>query len=162
MKEILNFGENNCSCEWVVVDDNCNTNGKMYRVSDDGGNYKEYYPSGRLFKEYTLINNKLEGIGIHYYGNGHISTRTHYKNGEFNGLREGFYPNGNPHFKANFVNGYPQGKVKWWDNNGNIKMEEVWDKGKTIEMRAWDDYGRLTCEDYYDENGNLIKGGIIE
>jgi len=98
------------------------------------GIYKEYYESGKIFKEINFINDKENGQGKIYYEDGKILRVVNLKNGKENGDVIDYYPNGRIKNKAHFIDGELNGEVISYSENGNIIekvfMQALLDKGK--------------------------------
>jgi antitoxin component YwqK of YwqJK toxin-antitoxin module len=52
---------------------------------------KEYYPNGSLKEEYTVVNNKKDGLYKKWWNNGHLFIQTTYVDGKENGEYKSWY-----------------------------------------------------------------------
>lgn len=96
--------------------------------------------------EYTLKNDRLEGICKDYYPNGQLWFEIKYKNGVPVDDYQSFYINGTPQLKTQFVDGFIDGKYTEWYPNGNKRMEGY--LNLCMKDSVWQ---------YWNENGTLIK-----
>lgn len=88
------------------------------------GPKKEYYPNGRICKEYTLRDGKIEGSYKFYNILGKLVSDQHFKNGEPNGSLKTYYDNGQLKSEGNMgPEGDIAGQTREYYENGNIKSE---------------------------------------
>lgn len=133
---------------------------------------KEYYPNGKLSKEYTVENGVPNGIVKTYSEKGFIISEQKFEHGVPNGIMKTFYENGKIHYENNFVDGMPQGTSKeYYDSgtlkidsyltgepwaysgltniyyeNGSLKSESKFSEGKLMSAISYDKEGRVTSE----------------
>lgn len=101
-----------------MLDGAWNLHGSPY-----SGKYIDYYNSGRIQNEGTLVNGKLDGELIVYFKNGSKKSVSNYKDGVLHGAWNNYYTNGA------FMQSreYADGKLKTWGIvyfiNGQIESE---------------------------------------
>lgn len=83
--------------------------------------YRGYSPNGELDKEYSIENNKLNGVSKQYYSNGEVKELFSYKNGEFHGLRRYYYKNGQLWIEQIYKYGKPWSVIRNYDSNGSMR-----------------------------------------
>jgi len=86
------------------------------------GHKKEYYPNGKLSKEYTVENGVPNGIMKTYSEKGFIISEQKFVQGVPNGTMKTFYENGKIHHENNFTDGIPQGTSKEYYEDGTLKI----------------------------------------
>ena len=92
------------------------------------GKYIDYYNSGKIQNEGTLLNGKLNGELIVYFKNGNQKSVTNYKNGILHGNWKEYYSNGMLMNSRTYNEGKGTGDYTSYFINGRI-MEEI-RKGK--------------------------------
>lgn len=136
------------------------------------GHKKEFYPTGKLCKEYNIENGVLNGILKSYNEKGFLVSEQNFVNGIPDGIMKTFYENGKVKYENNFEDGKPQGTSKeYYENgnlkvssyltgepwaysgftiiyfeNGNIKSESKFSEGNLITATSYDKEGRITSE----------------
>lgn len=131
------------------------------------GDFHYYYPGGITETISNYVDNKLNGVYMHFHNNGMMSDSANYINGNTIGNSFSWFPDGmteDSTFKREdgsgtsiswHSNGQPAAagmygvggkKIKTWQYfhfNGNLSAKEKYEDGKLID------------KSYYDENGNL-------
>jgi antitoxin component YwqK of YwqJK toxin-antitoxin module len=115
------------------------------------GEKKDYYPNGKLMREYFLKNGSINGILKMYSDSGYVVSEQNYTNGLANGPLKVFNRNGNIKGETTWINGESGGQTKEYFENGSLKLES----------NCSGDLQKLSCQikTYY-ENGQL-KSEII-
>jgi tetratricopeptide (TPR) repeat protein len=113
------------------------------------GKYIDYYNSGKIQDEGTLINGILNGELIVYRKNGNRKTASHYRDGKLYGEWNEYYPNGALYSTRNYTAG-KTGFQKEYFINGRL-MHEVRAKRKTL----------YDSSVYYYSNGNIKQVTLI-
>jgi len=94
---------------------------------------KEYYPNGKLKKEYQYNKDGLaDGYYKKYYDNGDIFVKSAYKNGKLEGLGRTYYKNGQVEWEVNYINGKEEGNYKEYYKGGELKAEATFKDGKEV------------------------------
>lgn len=106
------------------------------------GKYKYFYPNGNLMSQGNFRNGKLHGVSKDYRSNGNLNEVTEHKNG-ISGDSYALHENGKTSIKVKTKNG------KWL----NVKKYD--DQGRLTEEHVYND-NKATYK-YYDENGLLNK-----
>jgi antitoxin component YwqK of YwqJK toxin-antitoxin module len=107
---------------------------------------RKFYPTGERFREWTLVNGKIEGLEIDYYRNGKKKAERHYKNGKRHGSAKGFHINGKEQGDWIFENGEPVFATLFYSTG------EKW-----LIHKDFDSKGRLNgSSKEYDKEGNLV------
>jgi antitoxin component YwqK of YwqJK toxin-antitoxin module len=95
-----------------------------------------------------------------YFDNGLLQEKTSLKNGLPHGDYEAFYENGNKRSEGNFRNGLMVGRWLYWYPDGAKMSESQFDTdGHLINLRAWDEDGKLTIENCTGEATLLYPNG---
>lgn len=144
------------------------------------GSKKEYYPSGKLCKEYTVENGVPNGIVKSYNEAGFLISEQKFVNGIPDGVLRTFYESGKIQYENNFKDGIPQGISKeYYENgtlkinshltgepwaysgftniyfeNGTLKSESKFSEGKLMSSTTYDKEGRITSEE---KDGQVIS-----
>ncbi|HHW59601.1 MAG: toxin-antitoxin system YwqK family antitoxin [Bacteroidales bacterium] len=92
---------------------------------------KVYYPDGSLAAEYSIKNNKKEGIAYQYDKMGNKIAEMNYKNDFLDGFYYEYYPNGTIKSKIEYKENKKNGKAFYYDLKGNI-VEELTYKNDTL------------------------------
>jgi hypothetical protein len=114
------------------------------------GPKKEYYPNGKLMKEYTLRDGKAEGSYRTYNTLGNVVSDQYFKNGLPDGYLRTFYPGGQ--LKSEGVvrpDGDITGPSKEYFENGRIKRESMISgefPNISSQTKIYSEYGRLITE----------------
>ncbi len=103
------------------------------------GHRKEFYPSGKLFKEYNVENGIPNGIVKSYSEKGILIAEENVVYAVPNGIQKIFYENGVVHYENNFENGKPQGTSKEYFEDGILKKNsfltgEPWEYSGTVDL----------------------------
>lgn len=136
------------------------------------GPKSEYYPSGKIMKEYILSDGVPDGIYKYYSEKGPLLEEQKLVKGVRQGIQKTFYESGQVHMEQNYENGIPQGLSKEYYENGTLKSEsnltgEPWEysgytntfyedgkrqseskvaEGKLLKAILYDKEGRVTSE----------------
>lgn len=81
---------------------------------------RNYYASGRLKSEYTMLNGLLNGNYKEYFKNGKVSMETQYINGKIIDFKRSYYDNGQLMQEEPFLNGEAYGEFDVYNKNGSI------------------------------------------
>ena len=103
-----------------------NLNGIPY-----SGKYIDYYNSGKIQNEGTLLNGKLNGELTVYFKNGNKKSVSNYNDGILNGVWSDYYPNGVLMTARKYAQGKSLGYDAHYFINGQI-MDEIKPKKATI------------------------------
>lgn len=121
------------NCVGVIKDKKC---AGYYRVGkidstwpNVGGNFTDYYISGKRFFEGTMKDNNLSGSGTYYYENGKIKEEGEYDNNVRTGVWTFYYSNGKIQKIYDYFEGEPvvveaydrKGKAVVQNKNGFLK-----------------------------------------
>jgi len=83
---------------------------------------REYYPSGKLCKEFNVENGVPNGIVKSFNEKGFLISEQKFVMGVANGLLKTFFESGKVHYENNFEDGKPQGTSKEYFENGTLKI----------------------------------------
>lgn len=110
-KVITYFSNGNKSTEMEFAD------GKLT------GNYKLYYPSGKIYyEEESLLCGITHGKTIDYFPNGNVRAAYNFLYDNLEGPYKIYYENGKLKEEANYYNGYLHGPRKLYDANGKLTL----------------------------------------
>ena len=122
------------------------------RYSIKDGEYREYYPNGKLSVQTTFVNGELNGEYREWYrapnnspiarDRGQLSTYKNYVGGKLHGEYKNWYANAPStndtnsnssnlvrdmlHIQTTYVNGNLHGEYKKWFQNGNVWIETTY------------------------------------
>ncbi|MDD3739715.1 MAG: hypothetical protein PHH30_00605 [Bacteroidales bacterium] len=100
---------------------------------------KQYYMSGNLFIEGTLINNQRTGKWVAYYENGKIWSVGYFAKGLKNGSSNVYYDNGQIRYTKNYINDVAEGLWSFYDDKGNLLGEVMYEKGQILWQKGTTD-----------------------
>jgi antitoxin component YwqK of YwqJK toxin-antitoxin module len=69
-----------------------------------------------------------------FYKNGKLVEEKTYKMGQLEGKSIKYYENGNKMEEANYTNGVMDGLARWFDMEGNLKFQYLYEKGKLVDQ----------------------------
>ena len=73
-----------------------------------------------------------EIIKIKLKKNGRLDSKGHSSEGKLNGPHENYYSNGIKVSEGNYKNGERHGEIKFFDEEGKIKQNDLYDNGKKL------------------------------
>ena len=125
-------------------------NSVFYQDDPLNGPKKEYYPNGKLMKEYSLKDGKAEGSYRTYNASGNLVSDQYCKNGVPDGYLKTYYPGGQ--LKSESIvrpDGDTTGPSKEYFENGRVKRESMI-SGKfpdiSSQTKIYSEDGRLKTE----------------
>lgn len=116
----------------------------------------EYYPSGELHNQRTLVNGKREGLEIEYYQNGQKKAERNYKNGKKDGNAKGYYNNGNLQGDWEFKEGSPVAATIYYRSGEKWLVHKFTDGKLNGITKEYDKDGKLIAERIY-KNDQLLE-----
>jgi len=105
-----------------------NFGNEQIQKDDDplNGPKKEYYPNGKVCKEYTLKDGKIEGSYRFYSTIGKLVSDQYFKDGEPNGYLKTYYESGQLKSEGNMKpEGDISGQAREYYENGTLKSESM-------------------------------------
>lgn len=122
---------------------------------------KEYYFSSELKVSYTVKDGKLNGSFSHLREN-ILLIEGSYLNNKLHGAYKKYYPNRQVEIAVIFEEGVTQPGMKTYHENGNICIDETFDKTKEIRIaKEYDEDGKLVfITEYVLNENNLVDGKI--
>lgn len=108
------------------------------------GDWKVYYPSGKIRKEISFKNDLLHGPHTFYHENGTVKQKGVFNEGKVEGEYIIYYENGNIKEEGSHANGSHNGPIKFYHSNGQLQTEGAMKDGEL--------HGEV--KDYF-ENGNI-------
>lgn len=141
-----------------------------------------YYPNGMTESAGRNVHNKKEGLWLRFYRNGFLQDSTVYKNGTPEGTSLAWYQNGYPLDSIVYNKDGSSVEVNWFDNgqpsgagrrisgktngiwqffhkNGNLSATEVFDNGRLISRRYFNDDGREEADTSSKNRDASFPGG---
>jgi len=94
------------------------------------GNWKEYYPDGKLKSIGNYISDKKNGNWKYYYPSGQLEQMGVYNNSLTDSIWNWYYPDGKLLRKEIFLNGLADGMMTEYDQTGNIITQGDYIEGK--------------------------------
>lgn len=124
------------------------------------GHRKEYYPSGKLCREFNVENGLPNGIVKTYNEAGFLISEQKFVLGVPNGLLKTFFESGSVKYENNFEDGKPQGLSKEYYESGTLKIDsyltgEPW--AYTGFTNIYNENGVLKSESKFSEGKLLIS-----
>ncbi len=111
--------------------------------------------------QYSLKDNRPQGVWKDYYTNNKLWFKIEYKNGVPVGDYESYYFNGNPQIRAHFTDGFIDGKYTEWHENGNKRAEGRMNLCmKDSTWRFWSENGTLIKQASY--KNDVLDGEYFE
>lgn len=140
-----------------------------------------FYPNGQVSQIGRMIHNKKEGICVSYYSNGMMSDSANYHNNIPTGYKlqwhsNGFlsdsiahindstdvkvswFDNGQPNAAGILLNGKMHGKWKYFHQNGNVASIEIYDQGRLLSKKHYDETGTLQADTSKDKPAAFERG----
>ncbi|MEO8405718.1 MAG: energy transducer TonB [Chitinophagaceae bacterium] len=128
------------------------------------GIFYYFHPNGTLSSTGKFVNGKKEELWLSYHSNGMMSDSTFYTNGKPSGISQSWNSNGYQTDSALYmadgksvsvswfdngtlssagykINDAMQGKWRFYHSNGNISAEEVYDHGKLLSRKYFNESG---------------------
>jgi len=152
-----------------------NLNKELTQKGDDplNGPQKDFYPNGRIMKEYILKDGLIEGSYKFYNILGKLVSDQQFKDGIPNGYLKTYYENGQLKAEMNMIGASISGSSKEYDSDGTLRKESMISgeapeissqtttyfkngkkqseitvaNGKFVYSIKYDDQGRVTFED---------------
>lgn len=91
------------------------------------------------------------GVTVYFYENGDTSDLAHYIDGQMNGLSFNKYKNGKLSILRNYKNSYPVGHWKYFDEEGILISEVIYESENPTELNA-----DIRLEKYYSTGEKLF------
>ena len=133
-KVILDANDNhhgNCK-EWYK-------SGKIFKEENfkhgvNDGSFKEYFENGNLRIEYDFKDGVRHGVSNNYYEDGSNDIIVNCKNGNEHGMKETYYPSGALESRTNYVDGQKEGAHIYLDESGEVIEDQIMQKGLDLTM----------------------------
>lgn len=126
-----------------------------YTMTPDGinGFVKTYHSNGRPELITPFVNGKREGLAKHYDEDGHLLSEETYVNDQLNGKQTFYYPSGQPKKEAMYQNGVLNGSLKTYYETGELESEMTNENGLTVGLYTeyWKN-GRAKSEGLYEKD----------
>jgi antitoxin component YwqK of YwqJK toxin-antitoxin module len=87
------------------------------------GTFEEYYPSGRIKREYPFAGGQLNGVCREYYASGVVERESTMIDGLEDGVSKNFHQNTLLKGEATFVRGEKTGPAKLFYESGSVRTE---------------------------------------
>jgi antitoxin component YwqK of YwqJK toxin-antitoxin module len=152
-----------------------NLNNELTQKDDDplNGPKNEYYPNGKIMKEYTLKDGQIDGSYKFYNSLGKLVSDQYYKDGVPDGYLRTYYENGQVKAEMNMkgynISGYSNeydedgtlrkksmvsgeapeisSQTTIYFKNGKVKSETTISQGKFVYSIGYDEKGRVAFEE---------------
>ncbi len=111
-----------------------------------------YYGTHRFWNETGLVEFEAafkEGVQIsasRLFPNGRPEWKKTFKNGYFHGIHRVWHPTGQLIEALSWHEGRLNGRCRRWYVDGQLKSEQIYNKGKLEYLREWDNRGVLTVQ----------------
>lgn len=103
-----------------------------YNPNTGLGQTIEYYESGQMLSKKSYKQGKLNGDDILYFPDGQIQLYYFWKDGTPENRIYGNHKNGKLSFESYFADGFKTGHWKFYDQNGYIIKEQIFESKKTL------------------------------
>ncbi|MDA3616019.1 hypothetical protein O3P16_14485 [Chitinophagaceae bacterium LY-5] len=146
-----------------------NPNSNLHSIIKNG-NVFDYHENGKLKHKAFYINDKVDGVSMHWYDNGQLKCEHYYKKGIRIGTWKDYYPSGKISFVQPFNDyGMPNGIVVSYFENGNKRFERVLENGINkdgVSSRDWFENGSIAGEVTYRNHQIVVRknwsgGGVL-
>ena len=139
--------------ELVLYHDNGNIRTKAILDTYDKphGNCKEWYESGKIFKDQNFKHGVPHGSSKEYFENGNLRIEYNFKDGVQHGLNNNYYEDGTNDIIANFKNGKEHGMKEQYYPSGALETRSYYIDGKMEGVHI-----------YLDEEGEVIEEKIMQ
>ncbi len=146
---------------FYVIEDKTFKKIKQQKVSytngEKVGDFKYFFPSGKVSVEGKYFSDQPEGEVKSYYEDGHLYGTRYFSNGLRTGRHTYFYPDGKLKSERSFVNDTLNGLYQTFYSNGNLQEHFNYVKGKENGIyKYYYENGQLWIEKEY-KNGLLIN-----
>jgi antitoxin component YwqK of YwqJK toxin-antitoxin module len=121
------------------------------------GPRKEYYPNGKLCKEYILLNGIPDGPYKFYSEKGFLLAEQNLVEGIQHGIQKTYFENGQIESEINYENGVAQGFKKEYFKNGTLKSDSY----LTGEPWEYSGYTNLYYEDGAKKSESKVSMGKL-
>ena len=91
-----------------------------------------YYPSGQQEYSAEYLNGKLDGMSRHWSENGYLISESEYSHGKLHGIWKKYNDQQNVIYETHYFHGNKHGTEKWYHDNGQLKSEESFKFGKSM------------------------------
>jgi len=124
---------------------------------------EEYWPEGQVKWERNYQDGKLEGISKEYGEDGTVLSEENYENGKKNGISKLYYTDGTLRMETNYQDDLKDGLETTYLRWDNKKTVALFEKGKAMNTKRYDEEGRLRDEliFMYGEQGTWIVRQIL-
>jgi len=112
---------------------------KSYQKGILEGPYRSYHENGQIATEAWYKKGKLGGKYQTWYASGKKQSEEFYKKGEPEGLQTFWFESAKIKIQKSYQNGLLQGESKIWSNKHNAYLIAVYDQGKLLENRIFQD-----------------------
>ena len=93
---------------------------------------KQYYKSGKLFIEGAIVSERRQGKWVAYYEDGKTWSVGYFKDGLKHGNSDVYYENGQLRYNKNYEQDVAVGLWKFYDEQGNLLGEVMYENGKIL------------------------------
>ncbi len=135
------------------------------------GHVVGFYPDGVKQEDFSVKNGLAVGKHKSFWPNGNLSSQGNFRNGKLNGIVKDYRSDGNLNEVTEYKNGI-SGDSYALHENGKTAIKFKTKNGKWLNVKKYDEQGRLTEEHiyndnkatykYYDENGLLKKADYFD
>ncbi|MFC1742613.1 toxin-antitoxin system YwqK family antitoxin [Candidatus Riflebacteria bacterium] len=121
------------------------------------GNYKEYWPDGKIKIETNYKNGKKHGIEKWWWEeNGNLGSFSNYKNGRKNGIHRYYHRTGVLYYEATYKDGKLHGIENWYEA-GRLDKEVPYKDGEPHGIEKYYNTDNKVIKRIYWENGEKVK-----
>ena len=121
------------------------------------GIFKTYFTNGNILAEISYRNGMLNGRCVMYYPNGFLHNEKHFMNGKLDGVFRAWDESGSLFFEISYKDDIQHGPDRTYRKNGVVEYEDIYDWGKIVQRKTFDDMGRFKYVQNYTEEGAPAK-----
>lgn len=132
------------------------------QIENGNGFFKSFYPETENLYEFGKIKNGLrDDKWEFYFPSGSIFIESNYSEGKLNGIQKTYFETENVYAQGNLKNNKRDGEWKWYHENGNLASTAFFEDGlKNGKQLFYSEFGDLKKEEIY-EKGKLIEEKLL-
>lgn len=115
----------------------------------ENGILYEYYDTGELASQISMLNGKKNGIFIHYYPSGNIKSLHNYTNDTLDGIYFNYFSNKKLKQVGKYIKGKFYGSNITYFRNGKIDFVDQYYNGESYGFGEFDSLGRRISKDFF-------------
>ncbi len=171
-KSVGEFVENTKNGMWNYFFEDGTSKAQAFFENGEG-NYKEFFPSGKLKMEGYNRNEVSQGQWKYYYESGELRGIGNFIDGKREGRWVYYHANGQKSSEGNYLNGLRSGNWNYYHENGNVSSQgsmkddqrngswNLYYENGIIKSEGQYENGSGVITEYYPSGTILAKGAVI-